>query len=177
MRKNLSRKAAAFLLASMILCLPAQAAREEEEYRDTIGEKFRTYQFRKTINGEKAEEKDWEFSFDCMPGATFTITTIGQPDIVLGANCDADPYFLRQDLDANLTFFSGSGQKFLRTGTLYIPADEGDFLYLNYHGILADIGVRYDPDVCGFEFRTQSIDQYVISDRPLFSIPIEQLRN
>lgn len=152
-------------------CVQAAAASEDFE-RDVIYNRQHRYYFDEEVNGETAEDDAWEFTFEVFDDATFTVDTVGQDDLTLGANCDYDDVVLDRYPDATLLFFNGNGDYFYHYGTLLLPAESGSFLYQNVNRTLYDIGGAYDQEAGGFVLRVRNLGQYVISDR---SLPVEKL--
>lgn len=135
--------------------------------RDVIYCENHRYYFDKEINGETAEDEEFEFEFEVFKDAAFTVNTVGQADITLSANCDYDEQAAEKYPEAELLFFNGNGDYFYHYGTLFLPAKEGSFLYRNINRTFYDIGVVYDENEKGFLVKTRNLSQYVISDKKL----------
>ncbi len=153
------------------VCVHATAASGDFE-RDVIYNRQHRYYFDKEIDGGTAEDEGWEFAFEVFKDATFTVNTLGQDDLTLGANCDYDDAILDRYPEATLLFFNGNGDYFHHYGTLLLPAEPGSFLYRNINRTLYDIGAVYNEEAGGFLLRVRNLSQYVISDR---SLPAEKL--
>ena len=67
--------------------------------------------------------------------------------------------------EANLDCCNGNGDSFNKRGVMSIAAEEGSFIYkLNADGSLSAIKAEYDEYDEVYNFKTRSIDRYVISD-------------
>lgn len=171
----MKKLAISLLTAAMLLGLCVESAAETADFsRDTIYCTQHRYYFDKEINGETAEAEEWEFSFEIFDDATFTVNTVGQADLLLGANCDYDEEVGKQFPEATLLFFNGNGDYFRHYGTLFIPAKEGSYIYANVNRRLYENGAVYDSAAGGFSLRTKHLGGLVISDRKLDALPAEQ---
>jgi len=111
------------------------------------------------------EDEEFEFSFADWGSATFTVNTVGQGDLILKATASYNTEIGALYPEANLDFFNGNGVSFNKTGEMYIPADEGSFIYELKNGVLVAIaGAEYDEYDEGFYFKTRTLGTYVISD-------------
>ena len=62
----------------------------------------------------------------------------------------------------------GNGAAFNKTGTLFLAADEGAYLYkVNQEGALEAVSAKYDEFEGAFAIRTKILGRYVVSDLPL----------
>lgn len=156
-----------------VTCIHAAASFADFE-RDVIYCRQNRYYFDKEIEGKTAEDSDWEFTFEVFSDATFTVDTEGQDDLTLGANCDYDDVLLDRYPEASLLFFNGNGDYFHHYGDLFLPAEEGSYIYRNIDRTLYDIGAVYNEEEGGFLLHTRNLSQYVISDRNLEAEKIEE---
>lgn len=152
------------VITAVALAVFAQGA---DFSRDVIYCDNHRYYFDKEINGESAEDEEFEFEFEVFKDASFTVNTVGQDDLTLSANCDYDEKAAEKYPGAELLFFNGNGDYFYHYGRLFIPAKEGSFLYRNINRTFYDIGAVYDETEKGFFISTRNIAQYVISDKAL----------
>lgn len=114
------------------------------------------------------DDEEFEFDFDAMPDAYFTVNITGQGDLVLQMDTDFNSDVAAEYPAANLDFFNGNGASFNRTGELFIPAEDGSYLYrLNSDGTLSNANAEYDGYEEGFLIKTRTLGTYVISDEEL----------
>ena len=110
-------------------------------------------------------DEEFELTFADWGSATFVVNTIGQGDLVLKADAKYNATVGTLYPQANLDFFNGNGVSFNKTGEMFIPADEGSFIYELKNGVLVAIpGAVYDEYDEGFYFRTRTLGTFVISD-------------
>lgn len=124
---------------------------------------------KKYVFGDKddeiAEDEEYEFTFDKWVDANFVVNTYGQGEIVLKATTDYNSDIGAMYPEANLDFYNGNGAVFNKTGEMFIPADEGSYIYEVKNGQLVAIaGAEYDEYDEGFYFRTRTLGSYVVSD-------------
>lgn len=106
-----------------------------------------------------------EFTFEADPDSYFVVNTIGQSELLLGVSCDFDAGIADRYPQANLRFFTGNGAAFNKVGTLYLAAQEGDFLYrVGADGSLSPVEAKYDGWDGTFAVRTKTLGRYVVSD-------------
>lgn len=162
MKKNAAAVFAAATVAVMCVCTSAAGFS-----RDVIYCEPHRYYFDKEIDGETAEDKEWEFEFQVFKDATFTVNTVDQCDLLLAANCDFDEQAAEPYKDANLLFFNGNGDYFHHYGTLFLPAEKGSYIYNCVNRVIYDSDIEYNEQAGGFLIRTRHLGGYVISDRKL----------
>lgn len=125
-------------------------------------------------HGFEGDENE-EFTFECDDETYFEVNTLGQGKILLAASSDFDERVSTVYPNANLDFFYGNGASFNKTGTLYLAAESGSYLYqLKDDGRLVKAVAEYDEyDDC-FVIKTRTLGKYVISDTelPLVDTPI-----
>jgi hypothetical protein len=115
-----------------------------------------------------AGDEEFELTFADWGAATFTVSTIGQGDLVLKATAKYNSEIGALYPEANLDFFNGNGVSFNKTGEMFIPADEGSFIYELKNGVLVAVaGAEYDEYDEGFYFKTRTLGTYVVSDAEL----------
>lgn len=115
-----------------------------------------------------AGDNEEEFRFDDDADSYFVVNTLGQSKLLLSANTRFDSAIADLYPNANLNFFSGNGVAFNKTGTLYLAAEPGSFLYrVGSNGTLVRMNAEYDEYDEAFVIRTKSLDRYVISDTEL----------
>lgn len=161
------KKAAAILLSAAAAATMCVSAAADDFSRDMIYCSQHRYYFDKEINGETAEDTEWEFEFEVFKDATFTVDTTGQADLTLGANCDYDEEAAKPYEGAKLLFFNGNGDYFHHYGTLFLPAEKGSHIYNCVNRVIYDSGIQYNEQEGGFVIRTRHLGGYVISDREL----------
>ncbi len=161
------KKAVAAVVAATTAAAFCVFAAADEFSRDMIYCEQHRYCFDKEIDGETAEDSEWEFEFQVFKDATFTVNTINQCDLLLGANCDYDEQAAEPYKDAALLFFNGNGDCFHHYGTLFLPAEKGSYIYNCVNRVIYDSQIPYDEQAGGFLIRTRHLVGYVISDRKL----------
>lgn len=164
------RKSGEFDYEDMELAVDIEIAYEISEDNE-ITEDIKLFKEGHGFNGEEDEE----FTFECDDDTYFEVNTIGQGKILLSATSDFDERVSIVYPNANLNFFYGNGGTFNKTGTLYLAAESGSYLYqLKDDGRLVKVDAEYDEyDEC-FVIRTRTLGRYVISDvqLPLLNTPI-----
>jgi hypothetical protein len=100
----------------------------------------------------------------------FVVNTKGQGKIVLSCDARFDTDFAADYPDAELDFINGNGASFKRMGTLYLFADEGEFLYRREDNRIYAVDAEYDNYEGAFIVETRTLDSYVISDIALPAI-------
>lgn len=109
-----------------------------------------------------------EFTFECDEDSYFAVNTIGQGKLLLSATNKFDSKIADLYPNANLNFFYGNGASFNKTGTLYLSADEGSFLYqVNSDGTMVKVNAEYDEYDEAFVIKTRALGKYIISDTEL----------
>lgn len=116
-----------------------------------------------------AQDEEFEFTFDDIEDAYFTVNTIGQGDLILAADGDYNTDITSKHPTADIDFFNGNGASFNKVGTLFIPADADSFLYeVRSNGALFTVpGAEYDEYDEGFLFKTRTLGTYIVSDEQL----------
>ena len=113
-------------------------------------------------------DPDEEFTFEADRDSYFTVNTVGQSKLLLAVSSDFDAEIADLYPEASLSFFYGNGAAFNKTGTLFLAADEGAYLYkVNQEGALEAVSAKYDEFEGAFAIRTKILGRYVISDLPL----------
>ena len=113
------------------------------------------------------QDEEFELTFDEMEDVTFTVDTTHQKDLVLKADTDEDEAVEKANPDANMDFYNFYGASFKKTGELFIPADEGSYLYQIVDGAVKTVNAKYDDFDEGFYLNTKTLGYYVVSDIPL----------
>ena len=91
-----------------------------------------------------------------------------QSKLLLAVSSDFDAEIADLYPEASLSFFYGNGAAFNKTGTLFLAADEGAYLYkVNQEGALEAVSAKYDEFEGAFAIRTKILGRYVVSDLPL----------
>ena len=118
---------------------------------------------------ENAVMSDEEFEFTCDEAdeVTFTVDTTHQSDIILAMDTDSIDEVEDAYPAANLDFYVFNGATFRKTGELFIPADEGEYLYEVVDGAVKDVDAEYDDYDEGFYLKTKTLGAYVVSDTKL----------
>lgn len=113
-------------------------------------------------------DPDEEFTFEADRDSYFTVNTVGQSKLLLAVSSDFDAEIADLYPEASLSFFYGNGAAFNKTGTLFLAADEGAYLYkVNQEGALEAVSAKYDEFEGAFAIRTKILGRYVVSDLPL----------
>jgi hypothetical protein len=110
--------------------------------------------------------QDEEFEFTCAKAddVTFTVDTTHQSDIILAMDCDSIDEVEDKYASANLDFYVFNGATFKKTGELFIPADEGTYLYEIVDNTAKEVDAEYDDYDEGFYLKTKTLGAYVVSD-------------
>ena len=109
----------------------------------------------------EAGEIDIEFGDEAM----FTVNVNGQSRLNLAWTTRHDPEVAAMDESVNMDFITFEGNpSFNRTGTMYIYAADDTFLYQVVDGELEKVDAKYNEDYEAWEFRTRTLDTYVIAD-------------
>ena len=127
----------------------------------TIEETAKTFRF------DKEDMQDEEFELEVADedeDVTFTVDTTHQPKLVLSFTTDAIDEVEDKYADANLDFYVFNGATFKKTGELFIPADEGTYLYEIVDGAAKAVDAEYDDYDEGFYLKTKTLGAYVVSD-------------
>lgn len=115
-----------------------------------------------------AGDTEEELTFECDSDSYFVVNTIGQGKLLLSATNKFDAKIAELYPNANLNFFYGNGASFNKTGTLYLAADEGSYLYqINSDGSMVKVDAEYDEYDEAFVIKTRTLGKYVISDTAL----------
>lgn len=98
--------------------------------------------------------------------AYFDVRVVDQPSLFLGHNEDDLVDVMRKYPDANLRFLTWDATpKFDLTGTLGIVMERDEFLYKrSADNVLTQVSGTYDDDRGTFNFKTDTLGAYVISD-------------
>ena len=110
--------------------------------------------------------EDEEFEFTCAkdPDVTFTVDTTHQSKLVLAMDTDSIDEVEDKYAAANLDFYVFNGATFKKTGELFIPADEGTYLYEIVDNTAKEVDAEYDDYDEGFYLKTKTLGAYVVSD-------------
>ena len=110
---------------------------------------------------KEAGEIDIEFGDQAM----FTVDVTGQRKLNLAWNTDFDKEFAAMYDYANIDFVTFEGTPaFNKTGTLYIYADEDEFVYeVTADGAKA-VKAEWNEDYEAWELKTRTLKSYAISD-------------
>jgi hypothetical protein len=130
---------------------------------DKISDSARTFDFKDDAALQNNEEL--ELTFVDWGDARFTVNSVGQGKLVLKADAKFNSAIGALYPEANLDFFNGNGASFNKTGEMFIPAEEGSYIYELKSGVLVAIaGAEYDEYDEGFYFKTRTLGSYVVSD-------------
>jgi hypothetical protein len=130
---------------------------------DKISSTARTFDFKDEPALQNNEEL--ELTFVDWGDARFVVNSVGQGKLVLKADAKFNSAIAALYPEANLDFFNGNGASFNKIGEMFIPADEGFFIYELKNGVLVEIaGAEYDEYDEGFYFKTRVLGNYVVSD-------------
>lgn len=113
------------------------------------------------------QDEEFELTFEEAEDVTFTVDTTHQKDLVLKMDTDEDEAVEKANPNANMDFFNFYGATFKKTGELFIPADEGSYIYEIVDGALKTVNATYDDFDEGFTIKTKTLGYYVVSDIPL----------
>ena len=94
----------------------------------------------------------------------FIVNTKSQGKIVLSCDAQFDTDFAAAYPEAELDFINGNGASFKRVGTLYLFAEEGEFLYRRDGNKVYAVDATYDDYESAFIIETRTLDSYVISN-------------
>ena len=128
----------------------------------------------KTYEGETLEagktgiykfDEDGEIDIEFGDQAMFTVDVTGQRKLNLAWNTDFDKEFAAMYDYANIDFVTFEGTPaFNKTGTLYIYADEDEFVYeVTADGAKA-VKAEWNEDYEAWELKTRTLKSYAISD-------------
>lgn len=118
-------------------------------------------------NGFSGDVED-ELRFDVAPDSYFTVNTNGQGKLLIAMDSRFDSEIAARFPEANLDFLNGNGATFNKTGIMSIYAPEGSYIYkVNADGSLSAIKAEYDEYEETYNFKTRTIDRYVIADAAL----------
>ena len=123
------------------------------------------YRFDEDGNDDMRDE-EFELTFEDTD-VTFTVDTTHQKNIVLKFDTDEDSAVEKANPDANMDFYNFYGASFKKTGELFIPADEGSYIYEIVNGAVKAVNATYDDFDEGFTIKTKTLGFYVVSDIPL----------
>ncbi len=101
--------------------------------------------------------------------AYFKVKVVEQESLYLGHNQNDDVEFMKKYPNANIRFLNwDSNPTFEVTGTLGIVMEEDEYLYQRKaDGSLVAVSGTYNEDRGTFDFKTNTLGQYVISDQKL----------
>ena len=95
----------------------------------------------------------------------FTVDATGQGKLNLLYNTKFDKEISDLYPDANLNFLNFEGNPiFNKTGTGYLYADKGSYVYEVKDGKVVALDATYDEDYEAYSFKTRTLGQYIISD-------------
>ena len=111
-------------------------------------------------------DEDGEIDIEFGDQAMFTVDVTGQGKLNLAWNTDFDKEFAAMYDYANIDFVTFVGTPaFNKTGTLYIYADEDEFVYeVTADGAKEIKGLKWDEDYEAWTFKTRTLGAYAISD-------------
>ena len=97
--------------------------------------------------------------------ALFAVDVTGQSKLNLAWTTKFNSEIAALDESVNMDFITFTGEpSFNRTGTMYIYASDDTFLYKVVDGKLEKVDAKYNEDYEAWEFRTRTLDTYVIAD-------------
>ena len=97
--------------------------------------------------------------------ALFAVDVTGQSKLNLAWTTKFNSEIAALDESVNMDFITFTGEpSFNRTGTMYIYAADDTFLYKVVDGKLEKVDAKYNEDYEAWEFRTRTLDTYVIAD-------------
>ena len=110
-------------------------------------------------------DEDGEIDIEFGDQAMFTVDVTGQGKLNLAWNTDFDKEFAAMYDYANIDFVTFEGTPaFNKTGTLYIYADEDEFVYeVTADGAKA-VKAEWNEDYEAWELKTRTLKSYAISD-------------
>ena len=110
-------------------------------------------------------DEDGEIDIEFGDQAMFTVDVTGQGKLNLAWNTDFDKEFAAMYDYANIDFVTFVGTPaFNKTGTLYIYADEDEFVYeVTADGAKA-VKAEWNEDYEAWELKTRTLKSYAISD-------------
>ena len=113
----------------------------------------------------KFDSEDGEIDIEFGDQAMFTVDVTGQRKLNLAWNTDFDKEFAAMYDYANIDFVTFEGTPaFNKTGTLYIYADEDEFVYeVTADGAKA-VKAEWNEDYEAWELKTRTLKSYAISD-------------
>ena len=131
-------------------------------------QKVLTYNGETLVAGETGIYKfdeDGEIDIEFGDQAMFTVDVTGQGKLNLAWNTDFDKEFAAMYDYANIDFVTFVGTPaFNKTGTLYIYADEDEFVYeVTADGAKA-VKAEWNEDYEAWELKTRTLKSYAISD-------------
>lgn len=127
------------------------------------------------VNFEDIDD-DVELYFGDDGDIEFHVNSKSDKTLFLRYNDDEDDAIVEKFGDASLEFhyFEGNKDTFKKEGTLYIPADEGSFLYEVVDGKLVAVkDAKYDDAKEQFTFKTKTLGNYIVSDKELVAADAE----
>lgn len=111
---------------------------------------------------------DGTATFNFNDDASYTVKMFGEEKVLLDLTRDYDKNLLtKYNEDLEFFNFNGSHDTFSTTGTLSLPADKGVFVYENTKNGLNPITYTYNDDTEMVEFKTRTLNNYVISPKEL----------
>lgn len=132
--------------------------------------------YKKNFDGDETLEagKTGIVDFDTEAGeidiefgdkALFAVDVTGQSKLNLAWTTKFNSEIAALDESVNMDFITFTGNpSFNRTGTMYIYASDDTFLYKVVDGKLEKVDAKYNEDYEAWEFRTRTLDTYVIAD-------------
>ncbi|WP_343252996.1 acid shock protein [Ligaoa zhengdingensis] len=121
------------------------------------------------VNFEDIDD-DVELYFGDDGDIEFHVNSKSDKTLFLRYNDDEDDAIVEKFGDASLEFhyFEGNKDTFKKEGTLYIPADEGSFIYEIVDGKVTAIeGAKYDDAKEMWTVKTKTLGNYIVSDKEL----------
>ena len=135
-------------------------AENRENTSNTLTDENNVYKF---DDGDEEEELELY-----AEAGRFVVDTRGQGDLVIKSDVEYNKGIENVASDVNYVYFNGNGATFNKIGTLYLNAEEDNFLYrVNSDGTLTKLEANYDEDEEAFAVRTRVIGSYVISEEEL----------
>ena len=108
----------------------------------------------------------------------FTVDVTGQGKVNLAWNTDFDKEFANKYDYANIDFVTFVGKpSFNKTGTLYIYADEDEFVYEVTEDGAKAVKAEWNEDYEAWELKTRTLKSYAISDVELGEKTVTEDKN
>ena len=123
-------------------------------------------------------EEDGEIDIEFGDQAMFTVDVTGQGKVNLAWNTDFDKEFANKYDYANIDFVTFVGKpSFNKTGTLYIYADEDEFVYEVTEDGAKAVKAEWNEDYEAWELKTRTLKSYAISDVELDEKTVTEDKN